>query len=101
MDEYKFETNEEVEFEWEGFYDTVVIENFSLTEEEFIKVFLFNREIDIVCWKGTVIRRNYYSSDETKEVNELAYGGFGNTNGIPEMGELMVDRKLLRDSKII
>ena len=101
MDEYKFETNEEVEFEWDEFYDTVVIEGFSLTEEEFIKVFLFNKEINIVIWNGTVVRRNYYSSDKTIDVDEPAYGGFGNTNGVSEMGELMVDRKLLRNSKII
>lgn len=98
---YEFKTDEKVEFEWEEFYDTVVIEGFSLTEEEFIKIFLFNREIDIVIWNGTVVERCYYSSNEIKEVNEPAYGGFSNTNGIPEMGVLMVDRSLLRNSKII
>ncbi len=91
----------ETEFAWEDEeidlkFENVRVDTVRLSFEDIIDI-LEGRRDNLLTpdWSGQVVSRQRYSSDEPEECNEPAYGGFGNTNGIPEMGDLWVDRELL------
>ena len=90
------EWNEELGIEEEfDIWETVEIEELQLNRKQIEK--LLNSDIadtETYCWAGTVIESN------GKKVSRPAFGGEGNTNGIPEMGNICIYQAdlLLADS---
>ena len=82
------------DFIWEDsqIFETVNVQYVVLNRDQ-IESILKGRNEETSYWKGTVIARN----DE--EVCDPAYGGDSNTNGIPEMGSIVVYSSDLLDCK--
>ncbi|MBC8384896.1 MAG: hypothetical protein H8E57_05210 [Candidatus Cloacimonetes bacterium] len=84
------------DFIWEEensqIFETVNMQYVVLNRDQ-IESILKGRNEETSYWKGTVIARN----DE--EVCDPAYGGDSNTNGIPEMGSIVVYLSDLQSSK--
>ncbi|RLC77569.1 MAG: hypothetical protein DRI61_11325 [Chloroflexi bacterium] len=114
MEEGSYELSDTVEldvdfetaFEWDAQEvdlksETVKVQYVRLTFEELLDLLEGRRDSLLTPdWSGQVVSRQRYSSDEPEQVNEPAYGGFGNTNGIPEMGDLQVDKELLDHAEL-
>ena len=104
-EEVRIETNREADFRWDDEendleYETININEVVLPVNEIKKLLLDGEGIETTNWKGTVVKEKKFSEDKVKVCSKPAFGGFGNTNGIPELGALFVSEELLLSGRI-
>lgn len=99
--EYEFGTNEVVEFLWDldeggSMLEEVEVRYFTLQGDELIKV-LSGSPVEIVQWRGSTFSREM-PGEEKIDIDEEAFGGYGNTNGVAEMGVIEVNIEMIQNA---
>ena len=86
--------DQSIDFEYDDAREEININTFVIQREDAIDILKNDENTLTTNWEGTVLHR-YEDGEEVEVIQTQAYGGFSNTDGISESGELYVDRDLL------
>ncbi len=114
MDEGQYDPDDLVSFGVDGYktifnwddeendlmYEVVSVDSFSISFVQAFDILKDDNSYATTAWEGRIVKKQRYENEEEEDADEPAYGGFSNTNGIPEMGELYIDQEVMNHANL-